>query len=111
MTCCGKIKNAINTGKQIVEGSVNLALEKKYEFTDGRIRVCRGCEMSTWMTRLEFIKAVAKNGLLPKQEQSKERKHIHCRDCKCDIPRKARKKDAECPLDKWPDNKGIMKNK
>jgi hypothetical protein len=87
MTCCGKtIKSALETGSQIAEGYTNLAKGKKYEFTDSRIRACRECDKNYWIIRRLF-----------------------CSICKCYIPAKARAKDAECPLDRWPDKKGIMK--
>jgi hypothetical protein len=71
MTCCGKAKN-------IVKGFTALATGKKYEFTDGRIRVCRTCEDNYWIARVLF-----------------------CSICKCNIPAKARVESEKCPKDKW----------
>jgi hypothetical protein len=88
MACCGKkIKKAVEIGKLIAEGYGNLAKGEKYEFTGGRIKVCRECDKNYWIKRRLF-----------------------CSICKCYIPAKARAKDAECPLDKWNDKKGIIKN-
>jgi hypothetical protein len=76
MTCCGKAK--LNKAKNIVKGFTALATGKKYEFTDGRIAMCRSCESNYWIS-----------------------KKIFCSICKCYIPAKARVKDEKCPLDKW----------
>ncbi len=75
MTCCGKAKN-------IAKGWTAAALGIKYEFTDGRIRICRKCDKNYWIGRAIF-----------------------CSICKCPIPMKARVKDEKCPLDKW--DKGV----
>jgi len=79
MACCGK--NTVQTGKNIVKGFSALAVGKKYEFTDGRLRVCRTCD----------------KGYFKKQKYLR----LFCSECNCFIPAKARAKDAECPLDKW----------
>lgn len=71
MSCCGKVKN-------IIKGYTALALGKKYEFTDDRIRVCHKCEKSYWIRKL-----------------------VICSICKCPIPAAARAEDKKCPLDKW----------
>jgi len=76
MTCCGKAK--LNTAKNITKGFTALALGKKYEFTDGRIRVCRKCDKNYWVG-----------------------KAIFCSICKCFIPAKARVESEKCPLNKW----------
>ena len=115
MTCCGKSK--LNKAKNIAKGFTALAVGRKYEFTDGRIRICRGCDMNTWMTKLEYSTWLLKNGIkvltnlddltvlpiLPKQNTGKT---IYCRLCKCDIPAKARVKDEDCPENKWAKPKG-----
>jgi hypothetical protein len=95
--CCGKAKKIINKGKNIAKGYTALATGKKYEFTDGRIRICRKCEDNTWMTRLEYAAWLLKNGIkvltnfddltrLPKLPKQNTGKNIYCRLCKCDIP-------------------------
>ena len=78
MTCCGKAKRVINKAGNIVKGYTALATGKKYEFTDGRIRVCRKCEDNYWIGRVIF-----------------------CSICKCPIPAKARVENEKCPKGKW----------
>jgi hypothetical protein len=78
MTCCGKAKKAIQTGKNIVRGYKSLVTGKKCEFTDARLRVCRKCEDNYWVGRT-----------------------LWCKLCKCCMPIKARLLDMECPKDKW----------
>jgi hypothetical protein len=78
MSCCGNTKKIASKARNIAKGWTALATGKKYEFTDGRIRVCRKCEDNYWMGRLLF-----------------------CSICKCPIPAKARVKDEKCPKDKW----------
>ncbi len=82
MSCCGgakrNVKNVIRTGKNIVVGYTNYIRKKKYEFTDGRIRVCQKCEKNYWIG-----------------------KSLWCSMCKCFIPAKARVKENTCPLEKW----------
>ena len=75
MSCCGK---TIKTAKNIVQGYGNLAIGKKYEFTDSRVRTCQKCEKKYWLGRLLF-----------------------CSICKCAIPAKARAEENTCPLKKW----------
>jgi len=75
MTCCGK---TIQKGKNIAKGWTNVILGKKYEWTDGRIRICRKCEYNYWIGRAIF-----------------------CRICKCPIPQKASVENEKCPKDKW----------
>jgi hypothetical protein len=75
MACCGK---TIKQGKHIIKGFTNLAIGKKYEFTDGRIAVCRGCEYNYWIG-----------------------KTIWCSICKCCVPAAATVKEKKCPKDKW----------
>ena len=112
MGCCGK---AIRKVKNIVKGNVALALGIKYEFTDGRVRICQKCEWNTWMSAIEYSAWLAKHGIevlvnfdqleklpmLPKYEQSKKRRTIYCRICKCKVPAKARVEDEKCPKDYW----------
>jgi len=76
MTCCGKSK--LNKAKNIAKGFTALAIGKKYEFTDGRIRTCRKCDDNYWI-----------------------KKTLWCGKCKCFIPAKARVESEKCPLDKW----------
>ncbi len=85
MTCCGK--NIVQTGINIVKGFTALAVGKKYEFTDGRVRVCQKCERNKWIGT-----------------------KLWCRECGCFVPAAARVKEKTCPLDRWPDIKGVMKN-
>ena len=82
MTCCGKAKSVLKKGKHIVKGFTALATGKKYEFTDGRIRICQKCEFNYWIKRT-----------------------LWCSICKCFVPAKARVKDAECPKGLWPETK------
>lgn len=75
MGCCGQVKQKI---KNITKGYTALVTGKKYEFTDGRIRICRKCEDNHWI-----------------------KKTLWCSICNCFIPAKARVKDEKCPNDKW----------
>ena len=68
MGCCGNI----------VKGFGALGAGIKYEFTDGRVRICHKCKDNEWKARKLF-----------------------CKQCKCFIPAKARVKDENCPLGKW----------
>ena len=81
MTCCGK--NKVKQGVNIVKGFSALARNKKYEFTDARLAVCRTCD----------------KGYYKKEKYLR----LFCAECKCFIPAKARVKDEKCPLDKWKD--------
>lgn len=108
MGCCGKIRN-------IATGYTNLALGKKYKFTDNRIRICQKCEEQTWMSKTEYAAWLLSYGVdiiknfsdlkklprLPKHKQIRNRRNIFCRICKCFIPAKARVEDEQCPLKKW----------
>jgi hypothetical protein len=78
MSCCGKTKKIVGKARNIAKGTVAHVLGIKYEFTDGRIRICRGCPDNYWIA-----------------------KTIWCSICKCHIPKKARVKDEKCPKDKW----------
>ena len=78
MSCCGKTKKTVNKAKNITKGFTALARGKKYEFTDGRIAVCRKCEKNYWI-----------------------KKTLWCGICKCYIPAKARVEDEKCPENKW----------
>ena len=84
MACCGK--NIVQKGVNIAKGFTALAVGIKYEFTDARVRACQQCEENYWLGRKLF-----------------------CGECKCFVPAKARVKDELCPLDKWPERKGIAK--
>lgn len=127
MTCgCKKaassIKGAAVKGSHIAQGYISHGIEAvagievlKYERTDERIAICRGCDDSTWMTRLEHAEWMASHGVevavnfndltslpkLPKYPHDKKRKTIFCRLCKCPIPEKARVEDEKCPKDFW----------
>jgi len=79
MPCCGK--NIVQTGINIVKGFSALAVGKKYEFTDARLRLCRNCE----------------KGSLKKSRIWR----LFCSECKCFIAAAARAKDKQCPLGKW----------
>jgi hypothetical protein len=80
MTCCGKTKQVIQTGKNIVKGYTSVVTGKKCKFTDARIRVCRTCEDNYWIGRVVF-----------------------CSICKCPMPVKTRVLESKCPKDKWKD--------
>ena len=112
MTCCGK---TIRKAKNIVVGYTNLVRGKKYEFTDGRIRKCQGCDEQTWMSKTEYAMWLLQNGIgvfrnfteleklpkLPKYEQTPGRRNLYCRICKCFVPAAARDKKKKCVLGKW----------
>lgn len=82
MGCCGKPKQLVSSGakktRQIATGYSNLVRGKKYEFTDGRVRICQGCKSKYWLG-----------------------KKLFCSICKCFVPAKARVKESTCPLGKW----------
>jgi hypothetical protein len=78
MTCCGKAKKIANKGKNIIKGFTALAMGKKYEFTAGRLSVCRVCPDNYWIA-----------------------KTLWCKICKCNLEAKARVEDEKCPKDKW----------
>ena len=78
MSCCGKAKKILKKGKNIVKGNVALARGIKYEFTDGRVRICQKCDYNYWIG-----------------------KTLWCSICKCLVPAKARVEDEKCPKDKW----------
>ena len=116
MGCCGgTTKKTVRQIKDIVTGYANLARNKKYEFTDDRVRDCQECDEQTWLTKTEYDAWLLRNGIkvltnftqleklpkLPKHEQSNKRRRLYCRLCKCFIPAKARVKDKICPLGKW----------
>jgi ribosomal protein L37E len=75
MSCCGKV---VGNVVQIAKGFTALVTGVKYEFTDGRIRVCQACGSATWRV-----------------------KTLWCSQCGCYVPAAARVKDKKCPLDKW----------
>lgn len=99
MGCCGGTTKKVG---QIVTGYVNLFRGKKYEFTDDRVRACQKCEDSTWLTKAQYGKWLAENGIkvlrnwkdlaalpkLPKEPNGKGR-GLYCRICKCFVPAKA----------------------
>ena len=71
MSCCGKVK-------AIAKGYTALAIGKKYEFTDSRVRTCQRCEENYWIGRT-----------------------LWCSVCKCLIPAKARVEEEDCPKGYW----------
>lgn len=75
MACCGK---TIKKVKNIATGYKNLAVGKKFVFTDSRIRICQKCDKNYWLG-----------------------KTLWCSLCWCFIPAKARVPDEKCPLGKW----------
>tara|TARA_Y100000310_G_scaffold262600_1_gene272309 strand:- start:68 stop:340 length:273 start_codon:yes stop_codon:yes gene_type:complete len=87
MGCCGKTIKAIKNAPNIVKGFTALAIGLKYEFTDDRIRACQQCDQNCWLAR-----------------------SLWCKKCDCFVPAKARVKEETCPLDRWPDRKGVRKN-
>jgi len=76
MGCCGK---GVKKVKNIAKGYTALVRGIKYEFTDGRVRICQKCDKNYWVG-----------------------KTLWCSICKCYIPAKARVAEEKCPLDKWP---------
>jgi hypothetical protein len=78
MTCCGKAKKIIQTGKDIAKGYTALVTRKKCKHTDARLRTCRTCEDNYWISRL-----------------------LCCSICKCPMPVKARVLEFKCPKNKW----------
>lgn len=82
MSCCDKKTTVARTAKHIVQGYAALLWGKKYEFTDGRIRICQRCTDNYWIGR-----------------------SLWCSICKCFIPAKARVEAEECPKGLWPERK------
>lgn len=125
MGCCGKAKSVLVKGKRIAVGFTNYTRGKKFEFTDGRIRKCKKCDESTWMSKVEYSLWLIKYGIknpvavttlqldklpkLPKHEQSRTRRCLYCRICKCFIPGKASVENEKCLLKRWPKLKGAKK--
>ena len=60
MGCCG---NTIKKGKQIIEGYTNLAIRKRFEFTNERIKTCQRCEKNTWLTKKQYALWLIKVGI------------------------------------------------
>lgn len=120
MGCCGETVKMV---RNIAVGYTRLAtdtigISKKPAFTDSRIRKCRMCDESTWLTMKEYAKWLRDNGIkilenfnqlealpkLLKYELDDKRRNIFCRICKCYIPVAARAPDKKCPHpqgDKW----------
>lgn len=84
MSCCDKkgIKRIAHKAANIVKGNVRVLTGRKYEFTDGRIRICQRCPDNYWIGR-----------------------SLWCSICKCFIPAKARVEAEECPKGLWPERK------
>lgn len=111
MTCCGKkTKNKIvpdgkmlkdyehpdiqisllRKGKNIVKGYTALAIGKKYEFADGRVRKCQKCIWNYWIHRRLFCSLWLRRfaaTLWP--------------DPIAFVPNRAREKDEDCPKGYW----------
>ena len=121
MGCCG---DNIKKGISIVEGYVLYNYDvlfrlprPKYEFADGRIRVCQKCDKQTWMSKREYmawlkdnardvIKKLDQLEILPELPKygAEHGKNLFCMVCKCFVPAKAYTKEEKCPLNKWPVN-------
>ena len=115
MGCCDKTKAVLQKSRNIAIGYTNLARGVKYEFTDSRVRICQNCIWNTWMSAVEYSLWLTKHGIEvlanfgqleklpmpPKQGQSKTRRRLYCRICKCFIPAKARVKEIKCPKGFW----------
>lgn len=78
MRCCNKAKQVGRKAVNIAKGYTALAIGKKYDFTDDRVRVCQKCKRGYWIGRALF-----------------------CSLCKCFVPAKARAQGEKCPLGKW----------
>jgi len=76
MGCCGKAKNIAKGFTRLATDTVGIT--EKYEFTDGRVRICQKCDKNYWIKRT-----------------------LWCSICKCFVPAKARVKNEKCPKDKW----------
>lgn len=114
MSCCGKAKRVVGKAVNIAKGYIADSLGIRYEFTDGRVRICQKCEYNTWLTRHEYNAWLFGNGIsvikefidltvlgdLPDGKQGPG-KVLCCKKCKCKIPKKARVEEEKCPLDKW----------
>ena len=113
MGCCGKIITKVG---RIAIGYTNLARDKKYEFTDDRIRACQKCIWNTWLTKDEYTAFLLRHNikiltnftqleklpLLPKHALDARRRGLYCRICKCFIPTKASIEDEDCLKGFWP---------
>lgn len=49
-------KKTITKAKRKVTGYTNLTQNKKYEFTDGRVRKCQQCGWNFWIKKRLFCK-------------------------------------------------------
>lgn len=87
MGCCSGTKNILRVAGEVVTGYTNLAIGKKYKFTDRRIRICQQCEPPEgyhyWVGRT-----------------------LWCSICKCLVVAAARVKRKKCPKGKWPEVNG-----
>jgi len=104
MTCCGKairtpplrgagrkaIADSILKGKNIATDYINLARGKKYEFTDGRVRICQTCDKNYWIGRALFC-------LFRLRRFGK----TLWADPQAYVPGFARKEEEECYLGRW----------
>jgi len=109
MGCCGKKASGI------IKGFGALMLGRKYEFTDSRILKCQTCDYNTWLSATEYALWLTANGIsviinfrqleklpmLTRYSQSRKRRRLYCRICKCSVPAKARVKSEICPKDEW----------
>jgi hypothetical protein len=78
MGCCDKLMTMAKKPINIAKGVTAVAVGKRYEFTDTRIRICHKCDKVKWIGR-----------------------QIFCSICKCWIPAKARVEDEKCPEGRW----------
>lgn len=128
MSCGGCGKKAVQIVTGTVQSFVNNVFDKdiaEYKDWPNRERVCHSCEHGTWLSLKEYSQWLIQHGIevlkhfedltvlpdLPsKPKMPKIHKKIYCRKCKCDIQKKSMITDSECPLNRWPDNKGVLKN-
>ena len=120
MGCCGG-KGKIAAVGRIIKGNATRSIHEMF-FVDGelykdahkRMEICQTCEHHTWMTKADYVKWLAGNGIkvvkhldeltaLPplKKQPFEKGRSLFCRLCKCWIPGKAYSKDSECPENKW----------
>ncbi len=113
MGCCGGIGHIVFGYQRLLFDTIGG--ENKYEFTDGRIRICWRCKESTWLTWVEydawiekhcafrFLRSLEDLKTLPKLPKAEYRKgtKLFCRLCKCFVPAAARVPEKKCPLGKW----------
>jgi len=131
MGCCGKIRKVVSIAQgnlTMVLDVINLLPAEKYPYHAVRLRACRACEHSTYLTEAEYLDWIDANGgrarfvaeidrlqawpPLPivKEHESQPGAKLFCCLCKCWLPAKAYVKQENCPVGNpdWRKPKGLF---